>query len=94
MIRTVATVLAVALLGAAATTANAADYSYTVSPAGKSPDQLKAAIVDAAYKVCNDAYANDVFIAYKRETCVRDSVQAALARAPLAANASAVVASR
>lgn len=93
MFRTAATVLALAVLGVAAN-ANAAGYSYTVSPVGKSPAEVKAAVTDAAYKACNEAYANDVFIAYKREACVRDSVQAALAKAPLAANTGAVMASR
>ncbi|MDR3513142.1 MAG: hypothetical protein P4L73_16020 [Caulobacteraceae bacterium] len=94
MFRTAATVLAFAVLGAAAT-ANAAEV--TVPAVGKSPTELRAAVTQAAYKACNQAYEDDVFIAYKREACVRESVDTALGGASqgaLAANGRAVVASR
>jgi hypothetical protein len=79
MIRTAAAVLALAVLGAASA-ANAAQY--TVQTAGKSPAQVRADVTAAAYKACDQAYASDVLIAYERDACVRDSVQAALSKAP------------
>lgn len=79
MIRTAAAILTLAVLGAAST-ASAAQYA--VPTAGKSPAQVRADVVNAAYKACDAAYAGDVLIAYERDGCVRASVQSALSKAP------------
>ena len=96
MFRTAAAILSVAFL---ATAANAAEIK--VSTLDKSPTQVRAAVGDAAFKACKQAYADDVFAVYERDSCVRDSVADALAKAnagsAVAANAahqSAVLASR
>jgi hypothetical protein len=77
MIRTAAAVLALAVV---ATSANAAEL--TVQTQGKSPAEIRAAVTGAAFKACNLAYADDVFVAYKRQGCVRDTVEATLAKIP------------
>jgi hypothetical protein len=79
MFRTAAAAVLVLALGAA-TTASAAQYS--VSTAGKSDAQIRAEVTQAANKACTAAYSSDVLIAYEREDCVRDSVAAALSKAP------------
>ncbi len=76
MFRTAAAILSVAFL---ATAANAAEVK--VSTLDKSPTQVRAAIGDAAFKACKQAYSDDVFAVYERDPCVRDSVADALARA-------------
>ena len=70
-----------ALAGVAlmATAANAAEIK--VSTADKSPAEIRAAVSDAAFKACKQAYANDVFAVYERDGCVRDTVVEALAKA-------------
>lgn len=78
MFRTAATALVLAL--GVASAANAAQYS--VSTDGKSAAEIRAEVTLAANKACTAAYANDVLIAYEREGCVRDTVAAALAKAP------------
>jgi hypothetical protein len=92
---------AAALVGVAfvATAANAAEIK--VSTADKSPAEIRAAVSDAAFKACRQAYAGDVFAIYERDGCVRDTVSEALAKAntgsAFAANAKArtpVVAAR
>ena len=75
MIRTTVAVLGLAFL---ATAANAAEIS--VPTAGRSPTEVRVAITDAAFKACKLAYADDVLAVYKRDSCVRDSVEAALAK--------------
>lgn len=84
MFRTAAALLSVAFL---ATAANAAEVK--VSTLDKSPTQVRAAVGDAAFKACKQAYAEDVFAIYERESCVRDSVADALAQtnSAVAANA-------
>lgn len=76
MIRTAAAVLSLALL---ATSANAAQF--TVSTVGKTPAELRVAVTDAAVKACALAYQDDRLAVYKRDDCVRESVEAALAKA-------------
>lgn len=86
MFRTAAAAALVLTLGAAST-ASAAQYA--VSTVGKSDAQIRADVTAAANKACSVAYANDVLIAYEREGCVRDTVAAALAKAPQGALAAA-----
>ena len=81
---------AAALVGVAffATAANAAEIK--VSTADKSPAEVRAAVSDAAFKACRQAYSGDLFAIYERDGCVRDTVSDALAKAnaptPVAAN--------
>ena len=69
------------LAGAALMTTAANAAEIRVSTAGKSPAEIRAAVGDAALKVCKQAYANDVFAVYERDGCVRDTVADALAKA-------------
>jgi hypothetical protein len=73
MTRIIATVLGVAFL---ATSANAADFA--VQTAGKSPAEVRAAVVEAARKACASAYGNDYLPVYISKSCVSDTVADAM----------------
>lgn len=80
MFRTAAALVGVAFL---ATAANAAEIK--VSTADKSPAQIRAAVSEAAFKACRQAYAGDAFAVYERDGCVRDTLADALAKADVGA---------
>jgi hypothetical protein len=72
-------IVAIALAAAAmATWANAADI--TIQTADKSPAQIRAAITDAAHKVCARAYWDNSLSVYKRESCVEDTMAEAMSQ--------------
>ena len=76
MFRMTSLVLGLALL---ATSVSAAEIK--VSTQNKSVNEVRVAVSDAAFKACKQAYADDLFAVYERDTCVRDSVASALSKA-------------
>ena len=82
MFRTASVVLGLAFL---ATATNAAEIK--VSTLDKSPAQLRAAVSDAAFKACKQAYSGDALAMYEREACARDAAEAALLKSTASTNA-------